>query len=245
MTAIQKARAEFIDAANACDEARHRLIVRAKELAEAKAAYKAQPSATNRRVLKTARNIRNARYRAYKRAQVKKHRLRARYLSLKALAGKPMRYRALSAALKDVGVTERGGNNRGERVERIIRDGGGRAGEAWCLWAVIAWYKRAGSKTDWHRTYGAVRLIKDVCQRVIIPLAGHIIQYTFDHTGLFICFCNAQGKRRPRLLATHIKAVEGNTGDSGATSDSRTGGDGVKVKIRPKAFVAAYYKATK
>lgn len=243
MTAVEKARAAYIDSVKDCDEARHRLIVRAKKLAAAVAEYKKKKTAKRRAAVREARKIRNARYRSYKRAQVRKHRLKAVYLARKSLASKPLRLRALHYALKDVGVTERGGNNRGTDVERIIREGGGSAGDAWCLWAVIAWYKRAGSKLNWSATYGAVRLIKNVCKRVVGALAGHVIEYTFEHTGLLIYFCNANGSRRPRLLATHIKAVEGNTGDVGAVSDSQTGGDGVKVKIRPKTYVANFYKA--
>jgi hypothetical protein len=39
-----------------------------------------------------------------------------------------------------------------------------------------------------------------------------------------------------------IETIEGNTGASGAVSDSRTGGDGVYRKVRPKSLVKDYLR---
>lgn len=185
--------------------------------------------------------------RALLRARRDRVRLKHRYLVLKTKATAPLHRKALSCAYEDVGVLESGGNNRGTKVVRIIHDGGGKEGEAWCVWAVIAWYLEAGSKADWAITWGAVSRLHlvDGLKRTIYPVAGCVVRFVFSHTGLFICWCNAAGKRRPRLLATHIKTVEGNTGTAGAVSDSANGNDGVRIKIRPKWQVQDYLKPTK
>jgi hypothetical protein len=43
----------------------------------------------------------------------------------------------VNVALKEVGVREQGGNNRGERVEEYIAAGGGKPGEAWCAYFLV------------------------------------------------------------------------------------------------------------
>ena len=62
------------------------------------------------------------------------------------------------------------------------------------------------------------------------PRAGDLVRFTFDHVGLF---------EKDNHDGT-ITTVEGNTGASGAVSDSRTGGDGVYRKIRSKSLVRDY-----
>lgn len=152
-----------------------------------------------------------------------------------ALANPPLRKRALAEALRLVGVMEGPFNNRGREVERIIAEGGGLPGQAWCGWFVAACYKRAGSKAvDWH--WGAVRLMFPLPKvvRVEHPLPGDLVRFKFDHVGLFI---SDHGNS--------IKTVEGNTGATGAVSDSKTGGDGVYIKHRDKALVADYLRIRK
>jgi hypothetical protein len=224
MSDVSTKRAAYIRAVVAERKARSRLIFRRKQ---------------GRKAIKLRRLL--------ARKRLDRRKAKKAYVAAKATANAPMRLKALADAGGDVGVTESGGNNRGPAVEAIIRKGGGSVGDAWCLWAVIKWYRAAGSTANWSVTWGGVRNIRYVegVKRVLVPLAGHVIEYTFEHTGLFVCFCNAQGQRRPRLLATHLKAIEANTGNSGAVSDSVTGGDGVKEKIRPKGLVLAYYKVTK
>jgi hypothetical protein len=248
MTALERARQDLREKQQACDKARHSFTIRARDAKTARKTYLAKKTAGNRKEYMTAKKIRAHRLRVYRRAQTRRNVARAKYLALKAAPKKSMRVRALEHALADVGITERGGNNRGPEVEKIIRAGGGRVGDAWCLWFVIAKYKQAGSKLAWEETWGAVRRIKVVCIRVKAAAniaAGHIVEFTFEHTGLFITWCDAAGNAKPRLLATHAKVCEGNTGDSGAVSDSRTGGDGVKVKIRPKSYIHDVYRAAK
>lgn len=153
----------------------------------------------------------------------------------------PLRLKALAEAGKLIGIMELGGNNMGTAVLEIIRANGGTGPEAWCGDFVAYVYRKAGSKVV-QRGWAAVRLLgfltgmKVIGARSMLP--GMIVCYTFDHTGIFVEYCNAGGTRMPALSATHIKAREGNTGRSGAVSDSKTGGDGVYEKIRPIGLVA-------
>lgn len=120
-------------------------------------------------------------------------------------------------------VTESGGNNRGPWVEKIIRANGGTPGEPWCGDTVAYCYLRAGSRMV-TRSWAAVRLLL-AGGSTKHPRRGHIVRYTFDHTGLFDKWATEYGPG-------YFWAGEGNTGDAGAVSDSRTGGEGVKLKLR-------------
>ena len=148
---------------------------------------------------------------------------------------RPLRLKAYSEAAHLIGVMEHGGNNAGSQVEKIIRGGGGQASAhpPWCGYFCAYVYKRAGSKAirDWR--VGAVRLwlgiggIRKVQAR---PRKGHLVRFTFDHIGMFVKD-NGDGT---------ITSIEGNTGASGAVSDSTTGGDGVYRKVRSKSLVQDY-----
>jgi hypothetical protein len=144
--------------------------------------------------------------------------------------------RALAEAKKLVGIMEQGGNNVGPKVSAIIRAQGGTPGEPWCGYFVAYCYRRAGSSAvEWR--WAAVRLLSAVSgvKRTSSPRAGDLVRFTFDHVGLFVKD-NADGT---------ITTIEGNTGASGAVSDSRTGGDGVYRKIRPKSQVHDYLRVTR
>jgi hypothetical protein len=147
----------------------------------------------------------------------------------------PMRLRALEAAESLVGVMEVGGNNRGPMVNRIILANDGAIGEPWCGDFVAYCYRQAGSKAV-TRSWASVRLLGSVSgvQRVSKPLAGDLVRFNFDHVGMFV-----------RDAGAFIETIEGNTGATGAVSDSRTGGDGVYRKRRPKSLVADYLRVTK
>lgn len=146
-----------------------------------------------------------------------------------------LKRRALREAERLIGVMEVGGNNRGPEVERIIRSGGGVAGDAWCGWFNAHCYRVAGSKAiTWQ--WGAVRLYLPLpgLRRVAKPEPGDIVRFTFDHTGLFVADHGDE-----------IETIEGNTGLTGAVSDSTTGGDGVYRKRRPKTLVRDYIEVTR
>lgn len=147
----------------------------------------------------------------------------------------PMRLRALRVAETLVGVMEVGGNNRGPMVMRIIRANGGVGPEPWCGDFVAYCYRQAGSKAV-TRSWASVRLLGGVLgvKRVRKPLAGDLVRFTFDHVGIFV---KDQG--------AFIETIEGNTGASGAVSDSATGGDGVYRKRRPKSQVNDYLRVTR
>lgn len=145
----------------------------------------------------------------------------------------PLRMKAYHQARLLIGVMESGGNNRGREVEKIIREGGGLPGQAWCGWFMAAVYKRAGSKAvDWH--WGAVRLLFPLPKvyRVERPKTGDIVRFKFDHVGMFVKWVDSHT----------IETLEGNTGATGAVSDSRTGGDGVYRKRRDVSLVNDYLR---
>jgi hypothetical protein len=151
----------------------------------------------------------------------------------------PLRLRAYKEAkrLLDAHVRESGGNNRGKVVAEIILANHGVVGEAWCG-DFIAWcYRKAGSKSV-NRNWDAPRLYLPMSglRRTRAPQKGDLVRYTFDHIGVFVAWCDAAGRPMAAKHATHLKAIEGNTGRVGAVSDSAGGGDGVYLKIRSRAL---------
>lgn len=150
----------------------------------------------------------------------------------------PLRLRALHVAETLVGVMEQGGNNNGPVVGRIIHENGGVIGEPWCGDFVAYAYRHAGSKAvqrGWASTLQLGFLTGQ--KRVTLPQPGDIVVYDFpggassDHTGIFVKF-----------IPGGIEAIEGNTGATGAVSDSATGGDGVYRKHRTTNQVARYVR---
>lgn len=152
---------------------------------------------------------------------------------------------ALKEAHRCVGIMEHGGNNKGREVMRIIRENGGTGPEAWCGDFVAHCYRVARSQRV-TRLWAAVRYLGRIpgTRTIPYPRGGDIVVYTFDHTGIVVTYCDQYGNKRTRRRATHIKAIEGNTGASGAVSDSKTGGDGVYIKIRPLTLVERWVKVT-
>lgn len=156
---------------------------------------------------------------------------------------RPLRLRALAEARLLVGIMESGGNNKGAQVMKIIRANGGKSPEPWCGDFVAYCYRIAGSKAV-TRSWAAVRYLGFLAGMGIVrsPRAGDIVVYGFDHTGIVVTYCNAAGVAVVRKRATHIKVIEGNTGSSGAVSDSSTGGDGVYVKVRSLSLVRRWVR---
>jgi tellurite resistance protein len=148
----------------------------------------------------------------------------------------PLQAKAYAEARKLVGVMEVGGNNRGRKVLEIIHYAGGPGPEAWCVDFVIWCYGHAGSTAVRPGFTRAVRFMKATgLVPTSAPKRGDIVRYTFDHTGLFVKD-NGNGT---------ITTIEGNTGHSGAVSDSKTGGDGVYIKVRSKSLVRDYLRVTR
>jgi hypothetical protein len=148
----------------------------------------------------------------------------------------PLRERAYRIAASLIGVMEEGGNNAGRKVGEIIRSNGGAIGEPWCGDFVAYCYRNAGSKSV-TRSWAAVRLLSLVSgvKATTSPQPGDLVRFTFDHVGMFV-----------RDLGNgEIETIEGNTGASGAVSDSATGGDGVYRKQRSKSLVNDYLRVTR
>jgi hypothetical protein len=154
-----------------------------------------------------------------------------------AAANKTLGERAYEEALKLVGVEEHGGNNRGEMVEKIIRYAQGQVPEAWCVDFNIWCYGHAGSEVVAPGYTRAVRFMVPWSGLIVVgsPKRGDMVRFTFDHTGLFVKD-NGDGT---------ITTIEGNTGATGAVSDSANGGDGVYVKVRSKSLVRDYIRVTR
>jgi hypothetical protein len=142
--------------------------------------------------------------------------------------------RALMEAGRLVGVMESGGNNRGPVVEKITRYALGTVGEPWCVNFNIWCYGHAGSQFVKPGYTRAVRYMfpHDGLIQTSSPRPGDMVRFSFDHTGLFVKD-NGNGT---------ITTIEGNTGASGAVSDSATGGDGVYRKVRSKSLVRDYLR---
>lgn len=151
------------------------------------------------------------------------------------LAAEPLRLKAHQAAVGLIGVMEQGGNNAGPMVAKIITANGGAVGEPWCGDFVAYCYRLAGSKLV-QRAWASVSMLGGLAgiHRTSSPRMGDLVRFTFDHVGMFEKD-NGDGT---------ITTIEGNTGTSGAVSDSSTGGDGVYRKVRDKSLVADYLHIT-
>ena len=145
----------------------------------------------------------------------------------------PLRERAYKVAEGLIGVMEQGGNNAGPMVSKIIRENGGSGPEAWCGDFQSYNYRHAGSRAV-QRGWAAVRLIGFLAGMRVVkqPLRGDLVVFAFDHVGMF----------SRDLGDGTIETIEGNTGASGAVSDSATGGDGVYRKVRAKSLVSRYVR---
>jgi hypothetical protein len=144
-----------------------------------------------------------------------------------------LRERAFKVASGLVGVMEEGGNNAGVMVSKIIVANGGSGPEPWCGDFVAYCYRNAGS-TGVDRIWASVSQLSsdpDV-HRVDSPECGDLVRFKFDHVGMFVRHVDAQT----------IETIEGNTGASGAVSDSKTGGDGVYRKRRASSAVTDFLR---
>jgi cell wall-associated NlpC family hydrolase len=130
---------------------------------------------------------------------------------------------------------EHGGNNRGAQVEAIIKANGGDVGEPWCGDFVAHCARTAGS-TAVTRAWASVRALRTIAgvHPTTKPTPGDLVTFTFDHVGIYV------GNH-----GNEIETIEGNTGSSGAVSDSANGGDGVYRKRRAKSLVHEYLHLTR
>lgn len=233
---VTRARARYLDAVKETDAARHGFTVRAEEMHDARKVFLKHPTRKNRLAYREAKATRAHRLRVYRRARAHRNDLKALYLAAKQAASLPTRLRALRVAESLVGVMEQGGNNQGPTVSKIIRANGGTGPEPWCGDFVAYCYRLAGSRAV-TRAWASVYYLGVIAGLTTTrnPRAGDIVRFTFDHTGLFVKD-NGDGT---------ITTIEGNTGATGAVSDSKTGGDGVYRKTRSKSLVRDYLRVTR
>ena len=177
--------------------------------------------------------------RAHNTARVKKWRASLKHavwmVSVRKKQLDTLQKRALRTADALVGVMEQGGNNTGPMVNKIITANGGDIGEPWCGDFIAYCYRQAGSKAV-TRSWASVRALGGVggVRRVTKPLPGDLVRFNFDHVGMYV-----------KEAGMFIETIEGNTGASGAVSDSKTGGDGVYRKRRAKSLVNDYLRVTR
>lgn len=153
---------------------------------------------------------------------------------LKRHAG-DLRDNAYSHAQSLIGVMESGGNNTGPTVNKIIRANRGSIGEPWCGDFCAYVYRLAGSKAV-TRSWASVSSLGSLSgvKHLKHPARGDLVRFKFDHVGMYVADHGST-----------IETIEGNTGRSGAVSDSRTGGDGVYRKRRDKHLVKDYLRITR
>jgi hypothetical protein len=178
-------------------------------------------------------------------ANIKKH--AQSVLARNAAGTKTVQERAYEQASKLVGLMEHGGNNMGTGVTKIIRAAGGTGPEPWCGDTMFYVYRLAGSKAITKavgRLMAYVPYISRVKGLQVISKSnwrkvkrGDLIRFEFngdhvdDHTAMF---------SRWIVPGVTAETIEGNTGPSGAVSDSTTGGDGVYRKQRNIGLIADF-----
>lgn len=189
-----------------------------------------------RRLKVSVRHHRNNSARKWRKLVDEAHRMVSRR-ELQLAAKRPLRVKALAVMVgwARQGVTETSGNNRGPKVDEIIRKAGGTPGEPWCGDGVAAAYITVGSKIAKAkpRAFAYVPYMRFL-PRVLGPLPGHVVGFDFnrdgteDHTGLFHSWINRS--------ASTFRTVEANTGTDGARTDGV--GDGVHFRERHVSQVA-------
>jgi hypothetical protein len=148
-----------------------------------------------------------------------------------------LRARIVAEANKLVGIRERG-KNRGAEVEALIKEAGGRIGDAWCSWAVVVELRRAGLLVP---RFGKAKSWFDAAHTIWrhgvqlagrpAPQPGDLLGFTWGHAEI----CHVE-----MLIVwgtgPSCRAVGGNTGGGGALQRE---GEGAYVNWRLKRMIAA------
>lgn len=79
-----------------------------------------------------------------------------------------------SEAIKDIGITEQGGDNRGARVEQMQRVTGNAPGDAWCASAVTTWIEQASRAFGVQRPIRGSAGVKELVQQMQDPRNPHV-----------------------------------------------------------------------
>ena len=143
----------------------------------------------------------------------------------------------IAQALKDLGVHEQGGNNRGKRVEEMLHNIGLQPGDPWCCAAICTWLKQAvqatGIQTQVH--FGAsVRKLWDRNQALVLdaPEPGCL---ALRNEGL-----SPHGNAIGHVMLVldvlddgqTIKVISGNTNAAGSRE-----GNCVAIQLRPTSQI--------
>ena len=144
----------------------------------------------------------------------------------------------MAVARSLVGIREVG-RNAGPAVERIIHFAGGKVGDAWCSWTVVAIMRWAGvhvprfgkAKTWFDKEHTIWRAGHPVAARPP-PQPADLLGYTWGHDSI----CHVETLVGPWGSGPSVRAVGGNTGGGGALQRE---GEGVYENWRLKRLVAA------
>lgn len=198
--------------------------------------YLDNPTVANKHTYEHAKRMRAIRLRTFRKSRVARQTARAEYLAAKRAQNLPLRARALAQARSLRGIVEKGGNNTGPEVSRIILANGGTVGEAWCGDFVAYCYRKAGSKAvtrawaaAWGGYWGWFTGVRRIKPENILP--GDLVEYNWQHTGV--------ADERPDAYG-NFGADEGNTGLEGKTSDTTR--DGAHLRQRNIKDVKAAYR---
>lgn len=132
-----------------------------------------------------------------------------------------------ATVLYQLAVREHGGNNRGEVVEKLLRDEGGHAGQPWCV-AFAAWcYEKSCQRIGEKPVIDANLSTSDLREKA--RKLGRLVSYAKIQPGDFVVF--DFGHTELCLMAMDddgvILTIGGNTNGAGSAD-----GDGVYKKRR-------------
>jgi hypothetical protein len=145
-----------------------------------------------------------------------------------------IRYNTWLIARSQIGVQERGGNNRGKEVEAYLASTGLGGGYPWCA-AFTTWCLKNAGWNSSLPTYAAYVPSWEAWAQT----KGYLIPFSKARTGDFVTYQFDNDAESDhigvvtRRTPSHIHAIEGNTSNSNWAD-----GDGVFERIREKKYVA-------
>lgn len=146
----------------------------------------------------------------------------------------------LATAKKYIGIREQGGNNRGPVVDKIIKEAGGKPGQAWCSFMMIYLWKQCnvphrgtnGMAMSWAKKERLVPARKAVRATDIFTVYNRALG-RIGHVGMVY---------RVFPEETFFTSFEGNVNMRG---DRESVGSGAKCLMREYKVVNGIYRWTK
>lgn len=132
--------------------------------------------------------------------------------------------------LKEIGVREQGGANRGARVETYLKSVNSKAGNPWCVSFVSYCLTQNGvanPRSAWSPAYFASKDVIWQKGKGLNPMAGDVFGIYFKNLGRI-----GHGGFIDEDVGKYFITVEGNTNQAGSRE-----GDGVYRKRRPKMTI--------